>query len=320
MKYIKLAGPFKRIIAAIIDALMIIFSATALFAAAGVPIVNHYFNGNALGDEVVVIQKQSQLFRQTQVGMMSVYTSDDYDMAVYNYYVNSHISSQMYTSDQYYDHFLRRGQTDTLFDWAAGINAETPWEVPHLAQNSAKVQPFYKKLYQEAINDLETTHVRYIEIRKQLETMQGAAQLISLVPFVLIFIVILPLFLKNGATLGKLTMRIGHANMYGYQATRGQQAFRGVTTILIDYVGLFLALPFISAVVMTIRKDRRSLTDLIAMTVTFDNRESVVFNSANDEQQFEAKRELKRLETEAALLKAQQEIEQERIIRQSQED
>ena len=97
-KSIKLATPIKRTFAGVIDFFLIAFFGLALFAFAGIPLINNVFDGGTLVYETTRIQTESYLFINDE-GVISVYPYYDPDdeetplglveKAIYRYYVES---------------------------------------------------------------------------------------------------------------------------------------------------------------------------------------------------------------------------------------
>lgn len=309
--------PFRRFVSVVIDVLIVFFFGEMLFAYVAIPIINNYYQGTELGDRAYQIQLDSDLFTTDDDGAISAYESDDYPMAVYRYYVVSGLASTPLTADEYYEQMLGRGSDSTLFDWSASIDPTTPWKISYTTSRSSEVESLYKTLYQDAINDLEDNNAEYKEINVKLGNRQDLGRLICLAPMILIAYVIIPPFMKNGATIGELSLGIAHTNALGYKITRGQSAFRGISFIIINYLGLFLGGPIISFIFVLARKDRRSLTDLLALTAMVDSRTSVIFASANEAEEFDSRIEAVQTNARNVRENAIKEIEAERIGKKS---
>lgn len=311
-KHIVLADTFRRLFSIIIDVAIVFFGAAMLFSYIAVPIVNQYYQGNELADQAYDIQISSGLFQGGEdSGGVIAYSEEEYPKAIYTYYVTSGLASTDYSSENYYINFLNKNAENTLFNWYVDIPDNEPWKVSYPDDKEAEVNALYKDLYQKAIDDLEINPT-YSDLNNKLSNRQGAAHLISLVPMVLVVYILAPLLFKNGATLGEWSLGIAHANSLGYRMDKGQIVFRGLSFILINYIGLFLGGPIVSFAMAAIRKDRRSLTDLLALSITIDRRESLIFNDVNEEERFDKKIATQAKINADQIAQAKKEIEEER--------
>ncbi|MGI6713627.1 MAG: RDD family protein [Bacilli bacterium] len=309
-KTITLAPTYKRLLAVIIDFLIIAFIGFCLFVFAGIPIVNRFFQGNQLVNEATRIQTESYLFNnkggeiylfpyaeeneETPLGLI--------EEGLYRYYVESEVAvstgAHLADADAYYDQILQRMiivndvptlNPDCLFDFDQGAPLD-PWNIPIKGSTTAEQrQEFYLDAYQNAIDDLENNHPRLNQINQLLERRMVIGILIGFLVSLVFFQAIIPLILKEGATLGKRLFNIGVVNALGYRMNKIHHLFRNITVIFLHYLLIFLALPFVSLMFMFFRKDQRNLVDLLAATLVVDTKYSIIHDSAQAEASAQAK-------------------------------
>lgn len=290
MKYIKPAKLGRRVVALLFNLLILFTFAEGTFALATVPILGKHFGAEQLTRDITRLQLDSHLLViNNHTHSINARPEEEYPEAIYRYYVESDLATKPYSIDQYYDEILLRKSADTLFDFSTPVMTSTPWEVKVKQGKEADAKNFYKKAYQAAINDLEAT-TAFINLAKPLGDLQAQGHLITYAIFIFVFFLIIPSFTPHGATLGHLVMRLGFVTMYGFKMAKAHKPYRAVTSVLINFVGLFLLLPIISVVILTVRKDGRSLTDLAAGTLCVDTKESVIFNNIYEMEDFDAKR------------------------------
>lgn len=162
-----------------------------------------------------------------------------------------------------------------------------PAKVPTYDQLS----DFYKRIYQAAVSDLnaEPDHARTMQL-----------QIIAVViPFLLasaIVYLLFPLIFKHGASLGKLALKLGVVNTYGFKALWWQHVarffglfiFELLLTLLLYFIAPSMALLpiFISFTLVMFGKKHRAVHDFIAGTKVIDLRTSLIYRSAAEEDEF----------------------------------
>ena len=304
-KSITLATPIKRTFAGIIDFFLIAFFALALFAFAGIPLINVAFNGADLVYETTRIQTESHLFINDE-GVISTYPYYDPDdeetplglveKAIYRYYVESspavETGAHLADAEAYYDTILLRKivvddvwvtNPDCLFDFAHGLPLN-PWDVPVKATTTATEKyDFYIEAYQTAINDLENNHAELSNLNNQLSQRIIWGIISGFILSLAIFQIAIPLILKDGATIGKRLLQLAPVNVLGYAPKRAQTLLRNIAVIIIHYLLVFFAVPFISLMFLIFRKDHRDLVDLSAATLIVDTKNSIIYQSAQEE-------------------------------------
>lgn len=210
--------------------------------------------------------------------------------------------------DDYYDFILKRGQPNTPFDFTTLPSAETPWDVSVRQGFELVAERFYAEAFSKALDEL----YRYPELVSATYDFIG----ISLVTLALSFVVaalplnlLVPILNKDGVTLGKLLSNTTIANKYGYNLTKQQAVFRGLTAFLLYYLLFFIPIAFVSMVMIFISKKGKSLVDVIAYTVVLDKKRSVIYRDADEEKYYN----IRRAKNLVKLRKRQELIERELI-------
>ena len=156
-----------------------------------------------------------------------------------------------------------------------------------------------KKIALDAIKDFVSSSY-IINIENKLSKTQIFVIIPSFVLSYSIFFIAIPLIFKNGETLGKKTFNIGFVTKDGYNVKKRQIVFRQLLLFL--YVGLFtfiigfeittcvatlclgVSIYFITT---AISKTKRSFVDYFSYTYLIDTRNSVWFNTPEEQAQKE---------------------------------
>jgi uncharacterized RDD family membrane protein YckC len=105
--------------------------------------------------------------------------------------------------------------------------------------------------------------------------------------FQLIFFFVIPLCLKNGETLGKLTLSLGTCKIDGFKITLKEKIIRQFLTMTLGmlvilpwtYIGImaYVLIALIDYMVLVMSKTHQSLHDRLAKTECYDKKASLVF-------------------------------------------
>ena len=138
----------------------------------------------------------------------------------------------------------------------------------------------------------------------------------------LIIFLVLPLIFKNGASLGKKVMHMCLVNRLGFTIKRAQVVLRTLPSILLGTI-LLVFLPLLwSVIVMTVilltsyllsifETNRRALHDFLAGTMVVNEDESVIYDSAADQEAGEAAFEARMKAADELLAEGQRIIDRE---------
>lgn len=264
----------RRTAAGTIDFAIALFLGFSFFSFVTIPIVNRFFDGDALSASLAEKQLESSLFLADEsTGNIAPASEEQYPEALFRYYVLSGLS-ELGTLDGYYDDILLRGEEGCLFNFEGFIpDEDAPWIVPYESVHQLAVDSFYALAFQTAIDHFQT--------RPEVQELQGALSqrlAASLVATLLLvafpFYVVLPMFHSGGATLGQRLLRLRHVDAFDRPLRKMQIAIKGMATLFFLGLGLLIGLPFFSYLVMIFHPRHISIPDYFAVTVLLDAKES----------------------------------------------
>ncbi len=134
--------------------------------------------------------------------------------------------------------------------------------------------------YQEALLHFRNTN-QYSNYYLQLERISRYEAYIAIAIGGLIYFLIIPLFFKNGETLGMKIVHVGLVNSLEYQVSKPQVFLKNLVILAEIFLGLFtfFIVFLVDYIVMVFTKRHRSFSDFIAATVIIDTKNSVWFVS-----------------------------------------
>ena len=134
--------------------------------------------------------------------------------------------------------------------------------------------------YQEALLHFRNTN-QYSNYYLQLERISRYEAYIAIAIGGLIYFLIIPLFFKNGETLGMKIVHVGLVNSLEYQVSKPQVFLKNLVILAEIFLGLFtfFIVFLVDYIVMVFTKRHRSFSDFVAATVIIDTKNSVWFVS-----------------------------------------
>ncbi len=134
--------------------------------------------------------------------------------------------------------------------------------------------------YQEALLHFRNTN-QYSNYYLQLERISRYEAYIAIAIGGLIYFLIIPLFFKNGETLGMKIVHVGLVNSLEYQVSKPQVFLKNLVILAEIFLGLFtfFIVFLVDYIVMVFTKRHRSFSDFVAATVIIDTKNSVWFAS-----------------------------------------
>lgn len=134
--------------------------------------------------------------------------------------------------------------------------------------------------YQEALLHLRNTS-EYSSYYLSLERISRYEAYISIALSGTIYFLIIPLFFRNGETLGMKIVHIGLVNSLEYQVAKPQVFLKNLLILAEIFVGIFtfFLVFLVDYIVMIFTKRHRSFSDFVAATVMIDTKTSVWFVS-----------------------------------------
>lgn len=185
----------------------------------------------------------------------------------------------------FYDMVLKRGQEDCLFDFTTGEEITFTFKE---SVSASERQTEWIRLYNEAINDFENCE-QYQIARKPLGLLFLIGGGLGLAIGALPPILIIPLFLGNGQTIGKYLLGLALVSKSGHQIKKGALVIRYFIFGFFE-VGASLSLYgmplFLSSASVTITNSNRAIHDMLAGTYVVDARQSKIFINEDDEKRY----------------------------------
>lgn len=183
--------------------------------------------------------------------------------------------------EDYYVVILKKGDDVTLFDFTT-IDTNKPWDVPAKVDKVAEVKAFYKVEMEKAFTLLDS-HPDVRKLVRQSEFYSFLTIAASYLLSALILVIIVPLFLKDKTTLGKLVTKTIVLNRYGYKMTVLQGIVRNFSVFLFSFTFFFMPFHIISFFMSLLSKSKKSLFDRLSDTLVADKKTSLVFADVQEE-------------------------------------
>ncbi len=300
-KRFEFKNPLARVFATIIDILSVFILTTIVAASAGFPIANavglsesshlltimlyqsglYEFDDN---DSLVQIDEASKFPKALYLFYVDVPLSEDADI-VRGYSPLLDESKTYNDAEAYYTYILGKGSDETPFDFSMPIDGETPWIITVKSGHEDAAKSLYFTEMKTSF-DILFANEDVIEMNNKANTMLYATVALSFLVSAFLLITVFPLLMRDGTTLGKLMTGTTLANKLGYKLSKPQAFLRGFMGFLIYYALFILPIGFVSLLMIALRKDQRSLVDMIAGTVSLDKKASVVYKDAAEEKYY----------------------------------
>ncbi len=295
----------KRTGAAIIDLLVAALVWFGLMAYAIQPIFNASFNLPAIQEDYQAIQLESKLYVVDEdYGTVSVLAEEDYDTGVLAYYTEYKGETILW----YNTEILKIGEEDSLFVYAqtAGVDDPTIVGVPAPIEDSGSMPSeelssatavqtsnlanFYYDAYTAARTDLNAQE-DYAALANELAYYFKWELAIGTTLVLAIFYLIIPMFLKDGRTLGKQIFGLSLVNKNGFKIKKWQIAVRAVVFGVFEILGSLYTMMgtiLISYTIMIFGKKNMSIHDFVASSRVIDSKRSTWFKNAEEAAAYQA--------------------------------
>lgn len=224
--------------------------------------------------------------------------------ATYSYYmiyVNNNLEDdKKMTNDYYLEHILKIDTEESVYVSVAvdypEINpaSDTSQEAvptfdPFLPSGASfktgatdeEINAFILTIYTDAGNHFRDSSELYTKL---VEFASTENTLLLILGTSIIFLAV-PLFTKNGQTVGKLATKIGVTTKYGFKVNSLQLLLRYLAFVVINIFSnsfIILVFPFVSLTIMVMNKKGMSLHDMIAGTRVVDLNNSRIFIDQKD--------------------------------------
>lgn len=183
----------------------------------------------------------------------------------------------------FYVMVLNQGKTNTLFNFNV-VDEETTFSFKPLIKEEER-QNEWIRIYNQALKNFEGSS-KYQAARKPLSTLffigGGASLAFGAIPAMLL----IPLLLGNGQTIGKFINGLAVVDKKGYRV-KGGRIFVRYLVLGVFELGASLqlyAMPlFLSSAAVTVTNSNRAIHDFVAGTYVVDARLSKIFANSEDE-------------------------------------
>lgn len=182
--------------------------------------------------------------------------------------------------EDYYIFILGKGKETTLFSFTT-IDAERPWDVPAKSGQEQAAGTFYEEEFEKALMHL-ASHERFSYLTSRVLAI-STGKVIGVYLFAAaILVLIVPLFLRNSVTLGKLVTKTTLSDQNGFKLKKARGFYRNLAMFIFSYGFFFLPFHVISLMLSIFSKSKQSLFDYLGGTIVVDDKSSLVFTSEND--------------------------------------
>ena len=149
-----------------------------------------------------------------------------------------------------------------------------------------ELKTFLEKEYNEALRLFNNYDDKYMDLARDITMYSVAIMIGALIISTIILYLIIPLFMKNGETLGKKLFSIGLASAKdGFKVKRSQIIIRFLVFLLLELLlSVFtFGLPLIISFSMLVfNKNGYSLHDYLAATVCIDRKNTIIYKDYDE--------------------------------------
>ena len=196
--------------------------------------------------------------------------SEGHDPVAKDYYDFYHVKVS--------DFYNENGKPDRFFELQSKSEIFTYVEGKFVLKEDAtikEVYSFYISAIKVATNEIFLENVENANLKKTLNSYYYAMIFLSLITSSLILFIGVPLLLDDGQTLGKKVFNIKVASLKtGYKVKIKTMLYRQVIVIIVGYIAgtfTFFLSTIAFYVVSCINKESKSIADILANTVLYDN-------------------------------------------------
>ena len=196
--------------------------------------------------------------------------SEGHDPVAKDYYDFYHVKVS--------DFYNENGKPDRFFELQSKSKIFTYVEGKFVLKEDAtikEVYSFYISAIKVATNEIFLENVENANLKKTLNSYYYAMIFLSIITSVLVLFVGVPLLLDDGQTLGKKVFNIKVASLKtGYKVKIKTMLYRQVIVIIVGYIAgtfTFFLSTIAFYVVSCINKESKSIADILANTVLYDN-------------------------------------------------
>lgn len=224
-----------------------------------------------------------------------VLPKDFYTVSWYNQYVYGMNPSDPFGESKVcYFTYQKDADDNPLLD-EFGVPQSEEYDAAHNLNNTDRVT-YMRLKYRSAYNEL-TNMDFYAKIYHKFSFLNALKGMIPLLVSGVVGYIIVPFFVRNGQTVGKMFFKLGLASMSGYKFDRNRLFLRFVPFLVVWIASAFFLYNFVlilsiilvailvsSFALMMASPKHNSLHDYVAQSIVIDNTTSIIFNDSIEEE------------------------------------
>ncbi len=224
-----------------------------------------------------------------------VLPKDYYTVSWYNQYVYEMNPSDPFgESKSCYFTYQKDSDDKPLFN-EFGVPQSEAYDDEHHLTNKDRVT-FMRLKYRSAYNEL-TNMDFYAKTYQKFNFLNALKGMIPILVSAIIGYIVVPYFVRNGQTVGKLFFKLGLASMGGYTFNRTRLLLRFVPFLVVWLATTFILYNFViiasiiltailisSFALMMASPKHNSLHDYVAQSIVIDNTTSIIFDDSIEEE------------------------------------
>lgn len=268
-----------RFWAFLIDLFIMFTLFTMFFSFVVTPIFTKVTDIDVYENKITEIRIDSHLYKKG--------TSSNYELISENFDENITLFyEELENGATYLEKYEQSKNESNLFDYSDAEGWQEKVDV-----DEKKLSEFYQAELEKAVTilnqDYELNKCSYQMIIRRIISI-----IISLLITYLFYHLLVPLVMKRGLTLGKFICGVRVVDQYGYNVKYRRVVLRCFVGLFFNVIlAIFFGLTwFISVGMLIFSKNAITIQDYFSLTYLVDARESTFFNSKEEQEEFESKK------------------------------
>ena len=283
--YLYKAKTRKRISAFVIDLFVLITLFSAFFSFIFSPIFSSTTKVDYYENKINEMRLDSHLYIKDKNNDY-ILISENIDKNITNFYLEFNYSDLEEKDVKNYLSLYENEKIESnLFDYSQ----ENGWSEKKDVDKD-ELSKFYSDELEKAVNLLNKSKT-FNKYAFHMISLRIITIVVSLVFTYLIYNLLIPFIMKKGQTLGKYICGLSIVDQFGYNVKYKRMVLRCFVGLFFNVVlAIFFAIPwFISITMLIFSKNAITIQDYFSLTYVVDARESTLFNSKEDQEEFEKK-------------------------------
>jgi len=283
--YLYKAKTRKRISAFVIDLFVMITLFSVFFSFVFSPIFSSTTKVDNYENKINEIRLNSHLYiNDNEKGFILI--SENIDKNITNFYLEFDYSDIEEKDVKDYLSLYENEKIESgLFDYSN----ENGWSEKEDIDKK-ELSKFYDTELEKANNLLNKSRTFNLYAYKMI-SLRIITIVVSLIFTYLFYNLIIPLIMKKGQSLGRYICGLAIVDQFGYNVKYKRMVLRCFVGLFFNVIlAIFFAIPwFISITMLIFSKNAITIQDYFSLTYVVDARESTLFNSKEDQEEFEKK-------------------------------